>query len=64
MGGARILVAQPQRDDRQVHARLQQAAVTVNPRNQGSGFPMKLPNYMAEGNAIVASAGFVVVMTR
>jgi glycosyltransferase involved in cell wall biosynthesis len=28
---------------------LQQAAVTVCPRSEGSGFPMKLLNYMAEG---------------
>jgi glycosyltransferase involved in cell wall biosynthesis len=41
----------------EVRARLQQAAVTVSPRIQGSGFPMKLLNYMAEGKAIVASAG-------
>jgi glycosyltransferase involved in cell wall biosynthesis len=41
----------------EVRARLQQAAVTVCPRSEGSGFPMKLLNYMAEGKAIVASAG-------
>jgi glycosyltransferase involved in cell wall biosynthesis len=41
----------------EVRGRLQQAAVTVCPRSEGSGFPMKLLNYMAEGKAIVASAG-------
>jgi glycosyltransferase involved in cell wall biosynthesis len=40
----------------EVRARLQQAAVTVCPRSEGSGFPMKLLNYMAEGKAIVACA--------
>ena len=41
----------------EVRARLAQAAVAVSPRSEGSGFPMKLLNYMAEGKAIVASAG-------
>ena len=41
----------------EVRARLAEAAVAVCPRSEGSGFPMKLLNYMAEGKAIVASAG-------
>ncbi|MGH7893535.1 MAG: glycosyltransferase family 4 protein [Candidatus Binatia bacterium] len=41
----------------EVRARLGHAAVAVCPRTERSGFPMKLLNYMAEGKAIVASAG-------
>jgi glycosyltransferase involved in cell wall biosynthesis len=41
----------------EVRGRLAQAAVAVCPRTERSGFPMKLLNYMAEGKAIVASAG-------
>jgi glycosyltransferase involved in cell wall biosynthesis len=41
----------------EVRARLAEAAVAVSPRTERSGFPMKLLNYMAEGKAIVASAG-------
>ena len=41
----------------EVRARLARAAVAVCPRTERSGFPMKLLNYMAEGKAIVASAG-------
>jgi 1,2-diacylglycerol 3-alpha-glucosyltransferase len=41
----------------EVRTRLAQAAVAVCPRTERSGFPMKLLNYMAEGKAIVASAG-------
>ena len=41
----------------EVRTRLAEAAVAVSPRSERSGFPMKLLNYMAEGKAIVASAG-------
>jgi 1,2-diacylglycerol 3-alpha-glucosyltransferase len=41
----------------EVRTRLAGAAVAVCPRTERSGFPMKLLNYMAEGKAIVASAG-------
>jgi glycosyltransferase involved in cell wall biosynthesis len=41
----------------EVRLRLAGAAVAVCPRTERSGFPMKLLNYMAEGKAIVASAG-------
>jgi len=41
----------------EVRARLARATVAVCPRTERSGFPMKLLNYMAEGKAIVASAG-------
>lgn len=41
----------------EVRARLADAAVAVCPRSERSGFPIKLLNYMAEGKAIVASAG-------
>ena len=41
----------------EVRTRLARAAVAVCPRSEGSGFPMKLLNYMAAGKAIVASAG-------
>jgi len=41
----------------EVRARLADAAVAVSPRSERSGFPIKLLNYMAEGKAIVASAG-------
>jgi glycosyltransferase involved in cell wall biosynthesis len=40
-----------------VRDRLAEADVAVLPRSEGSGFPMKLLNYMAAGKAIVASAG-------
>ena len=41
----------------QVRALLAAADVAVCPRVEGSGFPMKILNYMAAGKAIVASAG-------
>ena len=40
-----------------VRDRLAEADVAVLPRSEGSGFPMKLLNYMAAGKAIVASTG-------
>jgi 1,2-diacylglycerol 3-alpha-glucosyltransferase len=40
-----------------VRERLATADVTVCPRSERSGFPMKLLNYMAAGKAIVAAAG-------
>jgi len=54
--GAGVEIVQAASYD-EVRARLARAAVTVCPRIEGSGFPMKLLNYMAEGKAIVASAG-------
>ena len=41
----------------EVRALLDAADVAVCPREERSGFPMKLLNYMAAGKAIVASAG-------
>jgi len=40
-----------------VRDQLAEADVAVLPRSEGSGFPMKLLNYMAAGKAIVASTG-------
>ncbi len=40
-----------------MRARLAAAQVAVCPRTEGSGFPMKLLNYMAAGKAIVACRG-------
>jgi 1,2-diacylglycerol 3-alpha-glucosyltransferase len=54
--GAGVEIVQAASYD-EVRARLAEAAVAVCPRSEGSGFPMKLLNYMAEGKAIVASAG-------
>ncbi len=41
----------------EARARLDEADVAVSPREERSGFPMKLLNYMAAGKAIVACAG-------
>jgi glycosyltransferase involved in cell wall biosynthesis len=64
-GGAGSLLAPGRPGVEIVHARsydevrlaLAAADVAVCPRAEGSGFPMKLLNYMAAGKAIVACAG-------
>jgi glycosyltransferase involved in cell wall biosynthesis len=52
--GVRVVTAE---DFATVRDLLQAADVTLCPRREWSGFPMKLLNYMAAGKAIVVSAG-------